>query len=201
MGVTELLHDIILNLHLHEPPYAMIFLIFVSVFITYLSAWLTKLFLNEEEMKRINETVSKHQKLKSEVLEKQDPKLFVKLKYNETRIQQINQSMAMKRIIPQLMVTVPFFIIFGFLRNVMGNSSLNLTPDRGGIVAVLPFGVPISFPLIGGWFSQYIALPAISVAGFGSMYLLSASVTSTLLSKILGLNPRGNFMQQQNPLG
>ena len=200
MGLTDFLHDIIVNLNLHQPPLAMIFLIFVSVFISYLSAWLTKLFVNQEEMKRINEIIGAHEKLKSEVRETQNPKLFVKLKYNETRIQEINQRMAMKRIVPQLMVTIPFFIIFGFLRGVMGNKDLNLTPDRGGIVSVLPFGVSPSFPLIGSWFSSFKYLPDLSAAGFGSMYFLSAIVTSTVLLRIFGVNPRGDVMQQQNPL-
>ncbi len=200
MGITEFLHDLIVNLNLHQPPLAMIFLIFVSVFITYLSAWLTKLFVNQEEMKRINKILMDHEEFKKEVRETQNPKLYVKLKYNETRIQEINQRMAMKRIVPQLMITIPFFIIFGFLRGVMGNPALNLTPDRGGIVSVMPFGVPSSFPLIGGWFSQYMFLPELSAAGFGSMYFLSAVVTSTLLLRIFGVNPRGDMMQQQNPL-
>ncbi len=178
------------TLHLHKPPLAPIFLILVSVFINYLSGLITKLLVNQRELERYRKILMDFNQKKSKAMSEQDPKLWIAVKYYEMDMTEIQQQMMFKQMIPQLVMSGVFIGIFGLLRRIMGDGSLNLTPDRGGIVAVLPFKIPESTPIIGDWFSLYALDPTLSAAGFGFMYFMSAIFTSFILNRIFGVNPR-----------
>ncbi|RMG26956.1 MAG: DUF106 domain-containing protein [Methanobacteriota archaeon] len=182
--------EIVHALNLHKPPLSSIFLIFVSIFISFFSAGVTRLLINTKELNRLQTLLKEFNERKSKAIREKDPKLWISVKYHEADMTEVQQSMMMKQIIPQIIISVTFIVFFGILRRSMGDPSLNLTPDRGGIVAILPFRIPSSIPLIGGWFSQYANDPNLSAAGFGFWYFLSAIFTSFLLTRIFGINPR-----------
>lgn len=182
--------EIVHALNLHKPPLSSVFLIFISIFITFFSATVTKLLINSNELNRFRSLQKEFNERKSKAIKDKDPKLWITVKYHEADMTEIQQSMMVKQLIPQIVISFTFIAFFGILRRSMGDESLNLTPDRGGIVAVLPFKIPSTFPLIGGWFSQYALDPNLSAAGFGFWYFLSAIFTSFLLNRIFGIDPR-----------
>ncbi len=182
--------EIVHALNFHKPPLSSIFLVLVSIFITYFSGFVSNLLINSKEIKRLQQMQKEFNDRKSEAIGKKDPKLWITVKYHEAGMVEIQQQMTMKQLLPQLVISFFFIIFFGILRKSMGDPSLNAEPDRGGIVAVLPFHIPRSFPLIGNWFSSYVMDPNLSAAGFGFWYFLSAIFTSFLLSRIFGVDPR-----------
>lgn len=176
-------------LGLHEPPFALLFLVLVSIAITFFSAGMNRILLNVDEIQEITNVLNKHNVEKREALSEKDPKKWIRVKYREPQVQQIQQSLALKRMIPQFIIILPFFIIFATLRDTLGIPIYNATPDRGAILAILPFKAE-GLPLIGGWFSEFAFDAGLSVMGFGTAYFLTAVVTSTMITKLLGFNPR-----------
>ncbi|RMG37595.1 MAG: DUF106 domain-containing protein [Methanobacteriota archaeon] len=175
-----------------RPPGSAIILVFVSMASSLVSAFLTRKLLDMEEMNRIRKQIQDHQKLKKRAMETADKKLWQKVQAKDNHINTLQQKMMLKQMLPQLVLFLPLIAIFTTLRLVMGDFSLNLTPDRGAIVAVLPFRIFPQTPLIGKWFSQYVEDPNLSAAGFGFWYFLSAIMSSAIIQRVLGINIQGN---------
>jgi uncharacterized membrane protein (DUF106 family) len=182
---------------LNGPPFSTVFLISVSFSISLLSAGVTRLLIDLDEINKMQKKITDHNKLKRKAQETADKKLWAKVQAKDSTITTMQQKMMFKRMLPQFLLTIPFFLIFTTLRGTMGIRELNLTPDRGGIVAVLPFQVPTWFPIFGQWFSKGMFDPTLSVAGFGSIYFLSAIVASMIIQKVIGFNLQG--VKQENP--
>ena len=180
-----------------HPPAAAFFLVVISIFTSLLSAFVTRKLVNLEELNKYQKQISKHNKLKNKARETADKQLWTRVQARDKRISGLQQKIMMKRMLPQLFLSLPFIAIFTTLRGVMGDKYLNLIPDRGGIVAVLPFQFPEWIFFIGGWFSRYVSIPEISAAGFGFMYFLSAIISSTLIQRIFGINLQG--ARPENP--
>lgn len=187
--------ELVQMLNLNRPPLSTVFLILVSVGVTYFSAGVTNLLTNAKEMNRINDIIAEHAANKKKAIQEKDAKLWIKVKHNEDTITEIQSSITMKRMLPQIVVIGTFAVIFGVLHRAMGILEYNNTPNRGKVLAVLPFYVSKNIPLIGNWFSEYAGNTHLSVAGFGVWYFLSAIVTSVILSKGFGVNPRANMGQ------
>lgn len=175
-----------------RPPGSTIILVFVSMGSSLLSAFLTRKLLDMDEMTRIRKQIQDHQKLKKKAMETADKKLWQKVQAKDSQINMMQQKMMLKQMLPQFVLFLPLIAIFTTLRLVMGDFSLNLTPDRGAIVAVLPFRIFPQTPFIGRWFSQYVHDPNLSAAGFGFWYFLSAITSSAIIQRVLGINIQGN---------
>ncbi len=175
-----------------RPPGSTIILVFVSMASSLLSAFLTRKLLDMEEMTRIRKQIQDHQKLKKRAMETADKKLWQKVQAKDNHINMLQQKMMLKQMLPQLVLFLPLIAIFTTLRLVMGDFSLNLTPDRGAIVAVMPFRIFPQTPLIGKWFGQFVDDPNLSAAGFGFWYFLSAIMSSAIIQRVLGVNIQGN---------
>jgi uncharacterized membrane protein (DUF106 family) len=184
--------QIIQTLNFHKPPLAMIFLVLVAVGVTFFSIGMSKLLVNMKEIERLSYIKIQHDKERDEAIRDNDGKKWIRVKYRESYIQQVQRDMMMKRMVPQFVIIIPFILIFTTLRGAMGIFELNATPDRGGILAVLPFKVHSWYPIIGGWFSELSVDNALSVAGFGSIYFLTAIFTTMLLTKVIGINPKAS---------
>ncbi len=183
----EWLHDFIILIGWNRPPWASFFLVLVIVLITILSNWLTKLLVNQRDLNRYTTVTNQFKGMQSALSKTKDPKLWVEIKNRSKSIDELNQRFMFKRLIPQVVISGMYIFVFSFFRGVMGDPTLNLTPARGGVVAILPFQIPSWIPFIGGWFSQYALDPRLSVAGFGSWYLIAAMFTSSvLLPRIFG---------------
>ena len=180
-----------------HPPIAAFFLVIISIFTSLLSAFVTRKLVDMEELNKFQKQINRHNKLKNKARDTADKLLWAKVQSKDKRITELQQKIMMKRMLPQLFLSLPFIAIFTTLRGSIGDRYLNLTPDRGGVVAVFPFQIPSWFPLFGGWVSRYISLTELSAVGFGFMYFLSAIVSSTLIQKIFGINLQG--ARPENP--
>ena len=188
------LHD----LGVTVPPYSSIFFIFVTLFISLLSHGLNHLLLDMDAMAKESAIMAEHNKNKKLAMEKGDKKLWIRVQRADPKIQELQQKSMFTRLLPMLVTYGPFIFIFTTLRatfQLKENLDLNLYGDSChggsgscGIVSVLPFQVPESIPLIGRWFSPYAMDPALSAAGYGFWYFLTAIVTSTFFLRVLGIN-------------
>ena len=179
-----------------RPPGAGIFLVFIAMGSSLLSAFLTQKLLDMEELNRMMKQIQEHQRLKKKAMETADKKLWQKIQAKDSQINMLQQKMMMKRMLPQFVLFLPLIAIFTTLRLVMGDYTLNLTPDRGAIVAILPFRIFPQIPLIGKWFSQYVEDPRLSAAGFGFWYFMSAIMSSAIIQRVLGINIQGTQPQR-----
>lgn len=199
--LTQSIEEWLWSTGITYPPYAGIFFIFVTIFISLLSNLLNHLLIDMETMSRENEVIAKHSKDKKEAMKNGDKKLWIKVKRQEPMIQEIQQKSMMKRLLPMLVTYGPIIYIFTTLRatfqapiNLAMNGDLDSCESSCGGVVVLPFDWS-SF----AWFSSYSVDPNLSIAGYGFWYFLSAIVTSSVFLKIFGINLSRN-PQQKNQI-
>lgn len=180
-----------------KPPIATFVLLFISLATSLFSAGVTRLLVDLDELNMYQEKINKHNKMKSKAKNTADKKLWAKVQARESLIQDFQKKMVFKRMLPQLFITLPFFIIFPALRGALGDPRLNLTPDRGGILAVLPFFIPNWVPIFGKWVSLFAENTHLTALGFGFWYFVSAIMSSVIIQRIFGINIQGT--KQQNP--
>ncbi|MCY3411551.1 MAG: DUF106 domain-containing protein [Candidatus Heimdallarchaeota archaeon] len=173
------------------PPFSGIFFIFVTIFMSLFSNMLNRLLLDTKAMARQSEIMAKHNKDKKLAMETRDKKLWLKTKRQEPMIQELQMKSTMSTLLPMLITYGPIIFIFTTLRDTFQapeNLAMNATcqdpaASCGGVV-LLPFKMPDSWT----WFSTYTGNPNLSIAGYGFWYFLTAIVTSTFSSKVLGIN-------------
>ncbi len=184
----------------HNPaanaPWAGIFLVIVSIGSALLSYGVSAKFLDLDDLNKSQERVNKFNKLKKKAKDTADKKLWHKVQSEEKRIQSIQQKIMFKRMLPQFVLILPFIAIFTTLRVVMGDYTLNLIPDRGAVVAILPFDWT-NLPFIGSWFSFYVLDSRLTAVGFGFWYFFSAIFGSVITQRVLGINIQGGMQPAQ----
>ena len=209
MGLFDFLDPIkiafenwLISIGVTVPPNSTLFMVLMSIVVSGFSGIINRVILDLDQLAKDNDEMQKHTKMKNKAKETADRKLWRQVQKGEDRFASLQKSTMMKRMLPSLLTIGPFYFVFNTLRAAFqhdGNTSLNGNMDvcvnSCGVSAVLPFYVPDSFPLIGGWFSDYAVDISLSVAGFGFFYFLSAITTSMLIQKLFGINLSG----MQNP--
>ncbi|MCH8906107.1 MAG: DUF106 domain-containing protein [Candidatus Heimdallarchaeota archaeon] len=185
-----------------EPAQSTILLVIVSLIVSSISGLVNRAIIDMEKLNNNTQEMQAHQKRKKKAMETADKKLWISVKRNEDRFTELQRSTMTTRMLPSLVTFGPIIFVFTTLRAAFQkpiNVALNGDPtcsNSCGVIAVLPFRVSRSIPLIGNWFSPYVQDVALSVAGFGFWYFLSAVVVSSLLQRLFGINLTG----MQSPL-
>ena len=203
--ISKAIEKFLISTGLTVPAGSTIILFLISGLLAGFSGIVNRWLLDMEKMAQQNKEMAEHQRKKKLARETGDKKMWIRVKRNEERFLELQRNSMTTRMVPQLLTIGPLIFMFGTLRstfqeakNIALNGRTSCTSSCG-VLAVLPFRISRSIPLIGKWFSPYINDPNLSVAGFGTWYFLSAISLSTILQKIFGINLSGmpNPMQQQ----
>ena len=192
--VRNWISDSVHEYNLHEPPYSIIFLVIVSITISTLSALVTKKTVDLDAANKNFKEIQEFNRQKKVAMETADRKLWIQVQRKQEYIQGLQLETMLKRMRPMLFTMIPFILIFSTLRGVMGG-------DTAGELAILPFKINTSIPLIGrvpidvcgdngssdvtghqDWTSNN------SAAGFSFIYFLSAVSIGSLVQRFLGVS-------------
>ena len=191
-SVTEWFQALFNALGISKPPLALLFLFCCSLTISIVFGYIVKKMLESTAEKYLQAQILEYEDEKNRAIAKQNPHLWIKALYNENNLKNFKQSTYLQKLLPQLIVGLIYIFIFTSLRQIIGDQTLNATPDTGMIVSVLPFQFSSQIPIFGSWFSATVYNPTLSAAGFGTMYLLAAVASSIFVRSFLGLNPNPN---------
>ena len=195
-SVNEWLQTVFNALSLSKPPLALLFLFCFSLSISLLIGYCLKKMHESTEEKYVGNQILLYKSEKKQAITEQKAQLWIKVLYNEPRLQELERSIIFQKIMPQLIIALIYIFIFTFLREIIGDPILNATPETGGIVAILPFEFPSQVPIFGMWFSTTVNNPTLTAAGFGTMYLVAAISSSIFVRSFFGLNTNPNATSQ-----
>ncbi len=179
--------DWIINQNLSCSPESMFLILVVSLITSSISVSITRLTLDLDSLNAQMQKVQKWNKMKRKAMATADKKMWLRVKRDESTMQQLQMSMMTSRMKPTFITMLPFILIFSILRGVFDPD----THSNGGIVAVLPFQLnPTDIPwlwkinTIGHRWNEYG-----SGIRFGTLYFMTAISVGSLLSKIFGTAP------------
>ncbi len=192
--IKNWISDSVHEYDLHGPPYSIIFLVFVSITVSTLSALVTKKTVDLDAANKNFKEIQEFNRQKKIAMETADRKLWIQVQRKKEYIQSLQLETMLKRMRPMLFTMIPFILIFSTLRSIMGG-------DTAGELAILPFKINTNIPLIGripidvrgdngsdslpghqDWTSSN------SAAGFSFIYFLSAISIGSLVQRFLGVS-------------
>ncbi len=174
-----------------NPPGSMIFVLILSLGIALMSAILSRLLIDVEQMKRQQKLVQEHQQKKKELqqLETENPrkyrKEYIRWKRREKSIQKIQQSMSLQRLKPTCIQFLPMIILFFIIRSFYGTGPIAAPPMN-------PYGEFPEFLLnmmmatkkgVVTWADGWIS--------FTAWYFLCSLGLNTLIQRTIGIRPQG----------
>ncbi len=162
---------------LSSMPYSTIFIVFVSIMISLLSAWSTRRFTDIQQMKSdMAEWKAWQEKLKL-ARKTMDPILLQEVLDEQSRIMAIQGRLTSARMKPMCIFYVPLILIFGALNAFYGQNP----------VAVLPFNVLRVLPFMESWIGTSVGISGGFGLYFWSWYMLAVLAVSGLIRRLSGI--------------
>ncbi|MEJ2252475.1 MAG: EMC3/TMCO1 family protein [Candidatus Lokiarchaeota archaeon] len=196
------------DLFFKYPPGSMIFVLLISTAIALITAGLTKLLVDTEELERKQTLIKDHQEEKQKIIELADKdrdkyrKMRKRWERKDVMIQKTQSRIGLQRLKPTCVTILPMFIFFAIIRGVFGLGPVALTPMNanhvpliGGMLAgytnnidlwtVYAYGVPRTIGINAGWIS------------FTGWYFLCSFGMNTLLQRLLKLQTQASGGMEQ----
>jgi len=160
-----------------RPPGSMVFVIFLSLTTALISAGLTKLLVDTEQINRKQIQIKAHQEEKEKIiaLAEVDPERYRKARKRwerkEAMFKQSQQKMSLQRMKPTCITFLPMIIIFGIMNTMFAGKPVAMSPMNANDV-----------PLIGG----FIAAGNLFI-NFTAWYFLCSLGFNTIIQRVLKL--------------
>ena len=160
-----------------RPPGSMVFVIFLSLTTALISAGLTKLLVDTEQINRKQIQIKAHQEEKEKIiaLAEVDPERYRKgrkrWERKEAMFKQSQQKMSLQRMKPTCITFLPMIIIFGIMNTMFAGKPVAMSPMNANDV-----------PLIGG----FIAAGNLFI-NFTAWYFLCSLGFNTIIQRVLKL--------------
>lgn len=165
-----------------KPPGSMLFVILLALTTALISAALTKLLVDTEEINRKQKQIKSHEEEKEKIigLAEVDPERYRKARKRWERKQgmfkQSQQRMSLQRMKPTCITFLPMIIIFGIVNTLLAGKPVALSPMNANDV-----------PLIGG----FIAAGNVFM-NFTAWYFLCSLGFNTLVQRVLKLQSQAS---------
>ncbi|MFX0002877.1 MAG: EMC3/TMCO1 family protein [Candidatus Hodarchaeota archaeon] len=165
-----------------KPPGSMIFVILLALTTALISAALTKLLVDTEEINRKQKQIKAHEEDKEKIiaLAEVDPERYRKARKRwerkDSMFKQSQQRMSLQRMKPTCITFLPMIIIFGIVNTLLAGKPVAMSPMNANDV-----------PLIGG----FIAAGNIFI-NFTAWYFLCSLGFNTLVQRILKLQSQAS---------
>ncbi len=166
---------------LTTPPISMIFVLVLAISTSLMSALLTKLLVNTEEVARKQKQIKGHDEEKEKIIEmaEVDPGRYRKQRKRWERkdamLKQTQQKMSLQRLKPTCITFLPMIIIFGIVSR-MFTGTVALSPMNANDV-----------PLIG----NFISSGSVWI-NFMAWYFLCSLGMNTLVQRLLGIQTQAS---------
>jgi len=190
------------------PPGSMLFILFISTLIALISAGLTKLLVDTEELERKQTQIKDHQEEKEKIIDlaEVDVERYRKMRKRwerkDTMIQKTQQKIGLQRLKPTCITFLPMIIFFAVIRGIYGNDPVALTPMNandvpfiGSILAgttnrvllwtLYAYNVPGTIGINAGWI------------GFTGWYFLCSLGMNTIVQRLLKLQTQASGGMEQ----
>ncbi|MBY8985865.1 MAG: DUF106 domain-containing protein [Candidatus Lokiarchaeota archaeon] len=167
---------------LATPPVSMLFVLMLATLTALISASLTKLLVDTDEIERKQRQIKGHEEEKEKIIElaEVDPERYRKHKKKwerkEAMLKQSQQKMSLQRLKPTCITFLPMIIIFGVLNTIFSGAQVALSPMHANDV-----------PLIG----NFISAGPIWI-NFTAWYFLCSLGINTLVQRILKLQTQAS---------
>jgi uncharacterized membrane protein (DUF106 family) len=164
------------------PPGTMIFVILLALTTALISAALTKLLVDTEEINRKQKQIKSHEEKKEKIiaLAEVDPERYRKARKRWERkdgmFKQSQQRMSLQRMKPTCITFLPMIIIFGIVNTLLAGKHIAMSPMNANDI-----------PLIGG----FIAAGSVYI-NFTAWYFLCSLGFNTLVQRILKLQSQAS---------
>lgn len=164
------------------PPWSMIFVLLLAITTALISAALTKLLVDTEEMNRKQLQIKSHEEEKEKIIElaEVDPERYRKARKRWERkdamFKQTQQRMSLQRMKPTCITFLPMIIIFGIVNTLFAGKPVALSPMNANDV-----------PLIGA----FMAVGARFI-NFTAWYFLCSLGLNTLVQRLLKLQSQAS---------
>jgi uncharacterized membrane protein (DUF106 family) len=165
-----------------KPPGSMLFVLFLSLTTALISAALTKLLVDSEEIARKQKQIKAHEEEKEKIiaLAEVDPERYNKARKRWERkdamFKKSQQRMSLQRMKPTCITFLPMIIIFGIVNTMFAGKPVAMSPMNANDV-----------PLIGG----FIAAGNLFI-NFTAWYFLCSLGFNTLVQRILKLQTQAS---------
>lgn len=165
-----------------KPPGSMLFVFILALTTALISAGLTKLLVDTEEIARKQKQIKGHEEEKEKIIElaEVDPERYRKQRKRWERkdamLKQTQQRMALQRLKPTCVTFLPMIIIFGVVNTILRGAHVALSPMHANDI-----------PLIGG----FISAGPIWI-NFTAWYFLCSLGINTLVQRILKLQTQAS---------
>ena len=161
-----------------SPPFAGIFILFISLSISTVSNLAMKRFTDMRRLNRYQLEIKQYKEMEQKAQKTQNEKLMKKVKRRKSYIDRIQREQMGARCKPSLLFFIPFIVIFQVLRGFYSTGGVD------DIVVVLPFNIQKVLPFFIGLAGQPTS------AGFGlsfyAFYFLVGLGLSSILQRIMG---------------
>jgi uncharacterized membrane protein (DUF106 family) len=165
-----------------NPPGSMIFVLMLAATTALVSAGLTKLLVDTEEIARKQKQIKGHEEEKEKIIEmaEVDPDRYRKQRKRWERkdamLKQTQQRMALQRLKPTCVTFLPMIIIFGIVNTILRGAEVALSPMHANDV-----------PFIGGLISSGPIW-----INFTAWYFLCSLGLNTLVQRVLKLQTQAS---------
>ncbi len=160
------------------PPFAAIFIMFISLSISTVSNLAMKRFTDMRRLNRYQVEIKQFREMEQKAQKTQNEKLLKKVKRRKSYIDRIQREQMSARCKPSLIFFIPFIFIFTILRGFYSSGGVD------DIVAVLPFNIQKVLPFLVGLAGRPVGV------GFGlsfyAFYFLVGLGLSSILQRIMG---------------
>ncbi|MHA1689154.1 MAG: EMC3/TMCO1 family protein [Promethearchaeota archaeon] len=185
------------------PPGSMIFTLLLSLVTALISTLLTKLLVDTKEIERKQKQIKEHNEEKEKIIKlaEIDPERYRKKRKRwekkDEMMKQLQQSMAMSRLKPTLIIFIPMIIIFSILNSTFGRDPIACPPMN-------PWDVPLinNFAMaytnsVVQWTEQVYGTPIqinqrYGWINFTAWYFLCSLGINTLIQRILKLQTQAS---------
>ncbi|MHA1734595.1 MAG: EMC3/TMCO1 family protein [Promethearchaeota archaeon] len=182
------------------PPGSMVFVLLLALGISLLSAVLSRLLLDVEQMKRQQKLVQEHQEKKKELqkLETENPrkyrKEYVRWKRRDKSIQKIQQSMSLQRLKPTCIQFLPMIILFFIIRNFYGLNPIAAPPmnpvgEFPAFLLNMMMAHSDTVAMSDGWIN------------FTAWYFLCSLSLNSIVQRTIGIRPQGGAFGGMGKMG
>jgi uncharacterized membrane protein (DUF106 family) len=184
----DFITDILALIVSKRPPYSTIFVMLVSLAVSFFSTLLSRRMLDVEKLRRYTRETKEYQSKRIKALRSSDRKLLKYLEDNEAYFKKIQSELTFMRLRPLLYTFIPLMLVFFIMNDYFGTGD--------SVVAIIPFNLwdnLIIIPL------KHIGLlPEIQTAAenagyfipsYIGWYVLTSITFGTLIQKIAGLTP------------
>jgi uncharacterized membrane protein (DUF106 family) len=165
-----------------KPPGSMVFVILLSLTTALISAGLTKLLVDTEQINRKQIQIKAHQEEKEKIiaLAEVDPERYRKARKRwerkEAMFKQSQQKMSLQRMKPTCITFIPMLIIYGIMNTMLAGKPVAISPMNANDV-----------PLIGG----FIAAGNLFI-NFTAWYFLCSLGFNTVIQRVLKLQSQAS---------